>query len=289
MKSGRSGALKAFAAAAMGTKKRAHELPVISVTGYTTSYFMVHPSEPWKIQFDMIVGILIIYSVLAVPFRLGFRVEDTDALFWSDVVIDSIFGVDIFVTFRTAFYNDDFSGFETNPWRVAQAYFRGFFLIDFFSTVPIEAITKFFAVLLLSNSEEVQSGDSVGSMARILRILRLARLLKILRLAKLGEKRKRRPENDPTDFPTASSLGSMFAMLFFIAHLLCSTWYMVLDENRTVNWLNQFIGEVGAHQGLSLWERYVVAIYWAFTTMTTVKASLHDIRNVEHAYSDHFS
>jgi hypothetical protein len=281
MKSGRSGALKAFAAAAKGTKKKANELPVISVTGYTTPYFMVHPSNPWKIKFDIVVGILIIYSVLAVPFRLGFRVEDNESLFWSDVVIDSLFGVDIIATFRTAFYDDDLSGFETNPWRIAQTYFRGFFLIDFFSTVPIEGITKFFAVLVLGDSDEAQSGDSVGSTARVLRILKLARLLKILRLAKLGEKGKRRPENDPTDFPTASSLGSMFAMLFFIAHLLCSTWHMVLDETRTVNWLNQFIGEVDAHQGLTLWERYVVAIYWAFTTMTTVKASVYDIVNVE--------
>jgi hypothetical protein len=271
MKSGKSGALKAFASAALG-KKAMIQLPITSVTGYRTPYFIVHPNRPWKIYFDLWIGALIVFSVFSVPFRIGFGVEDNDGLFWSDAVIDSFFGLDIILTFRTAYFDEDMGGFETNPWKLATRYLRGFFLIDFLSTLPIEAISKFVLGQVLGSLQNLQAGSSVARMARIFRILKLARLLKILRLAQLGDKGKRRPENDPTEFPTASSLGSMFAMLFFIAHLLCSTWYLILDESRAVNWLNRFMGEVDAHKGLSLWERYVVAIYWAFTTMTTVSS-----------------
>jgi len=53
------------------------------------------------------VGALILYSVVSVPFRIGFRVEDSPASVISDIAIDSIFGVDILATFRTAYFDDE--------------------------------------------------------------------------------------------------------------------------------------------------------------------------------------
>lgn len=55
---------------------------------------------------------LILYSVMAVPFRLGFRVIDTPVLFWSDAFIDLLFGIDIVATFCTAFYDDNLVNYE---------------------------------------------------------------------------------------------------------------------------------------------------------------------------------
>ena len=66
---------------------------------------------------------------------------------YSDYVIDCLFGLDIFVTFRTAYFNDELGGFETNPWKVARRYFGDFFLIDLFSTVPFDNLSKVPATL----------------------------------------------------------------------------------------------------------------------------------------------
>ena len=43
-----------------------------------------------------------------------------------------------------------------------------------------------------------------------------------------------RPEKDPSSFPTAKELGKMFAMLFFIAHLLGCLWYLAIDDAAEV-------------------------------------------------------
>jgi len=75
------------------------------------------------------IGALIIYSVLAIPFRMGFRVKDTPALAVSDAVIDSLFGVDIALTFRTAVFVEELGGYETNPATIGRDYLRGFFFV----------------------------------------------------------------------------------------------------------------------------------------------------------------
>lgn len=45
-------------------------------------------------------------SVIAVPFRVGFDVQDNFGFFLSDIIVDSLFGVDCILTFRTAFFDE---------------------------------------------------------------------------------------------------------------------------------------------------------------------------------------
>ena len=59
------------------------------------------------LPFLLLCTALIVYTVISIPFRVGFSVEDTPLLFWSDVVIDSFFGVDIILTLRTAYDHDE--------------------------------------------------------------------------------------------------------------------------------------------------------------------------------------
>ena len=47
------------------------------------------------------------YSVITIPFRVGFGVEDSVAFVVSDIIIDSLFGVDIILTCRTAYEHDE--------------------------------------------------------------------------------------------------------------------------------------------------------------------------------------
>ena len=45
-------------------------------------------------------------SVIAVPLRVGFDVRDSFGIILSDIVVDSLFGVDCILTFRTAFFDE---------------------------------------------------------------------------------------------------------------------------------------------------------------------------------------
>jgi len=167
---------------------------------------------------------------------------------------------------------------ETNPWKIAKRYLKGFFAIDFFSTIPVEECFMGLMWLVaqakaLGTSKDAQGNQSsagVGGMAKLLKVFRMARLLKILRLAKLGSKGSARPENDPRGGRTIRAFGSMFGIVFFVAHLMACTWYFALDHAANVNWLTDFFGTPHAADDLSLWDKYVVSAYWAITTMTTV-------------------
>lgn len=52
-------------------------------------------------------------------------------------VVDASFMLDIYLNFRTGFIDSDPADFlVTDPRKVATRYIQGFFLVDFFSTVP---------------------------------------------------------------------------------------------------------------------------------------------------------
>lgn len=70
-------------------------------------------------KWDLMVAVLIVYSTLSVPFRIGF--EETAGLFGTlvDTVVDIGFTLDIALSFRTAFVdevmNNDLTVFRVNP------------------------------------------------------------------------------------------------------------------------------------------------------------------------------
>lgn len=68
--------------------------------------WLVHPYGKVKVKWDLMVAVLIVYSTLSVPFRIGF--EETAGLFGMvvDAVVDVGFTLDIALSFRTAFLDE---------------------------------------------------------------------------------------------------------------------------------------------------------------------------------------
>ena len=64
----------------------------------------------WQVVWDLFVGLLIVYSVVSVPFRIAYRLEDSPGLFWSDAFFDLCFGFDVVATFRTAYEDEENGG-----------------------------------------------------------------------------------------------------------------------------------------------------------------------------------
>ncbi|CAN0166595.1 unnamed protein product, partial [Hapterophycus canaliculatus] len=67
---------------------------------------IVHPNGKVKVKWDLMVAVLILYSTISVPFRIGF--EETASLFWTvvDAIVDVAFTLDIILSFRTAFVDE---------------------------------------------------------------------------------------------------------------------------------------------------------------------------------------
>ena len=65
------------------------------------SWYIIHPESTGKIFWDLFVAIFIFYSVISVPYFIGFKVDNppqpwatvdliTDVIFWTDMVVSSV-------------------------------------------------------------------------------------------------------------------------------------------------------------------------------------------------------
>jgi len=223
-----------------------------------------HPSLTAKVYWDIFVGILIIYSVISVPFRIGFAFEADPNSFLGifDWVVDSFFFLDMGVAFRTAFTDED-GDLVTDDRRMARRYLRGSFFVDFASTVPWDK-------LLMGDPNMLRA-------TKLLRILRIARLLKLLRLLKIG-RLFGKPEDDVKVNPALISLAKMLVQLLFISHMIACVWHWIFTFNENqLNWVTYAgLFELTSAPNSTDYEyvnwskRYANSLYWAFTTMTTV-------------------
>jgi len=164
----------------------------------------VNPKDPRKIRWDMYCGVLIVYSVLIIPWRIGFDVDATGLIAIFDICVDCCFAVDMFMCFWTAYTEEErlVTDLPTIRWN----YVKTWFVPDLLSTVPIDKVAGILlgggggsgdalstdegdlgfnaTGILDTTSEDLSSLSSLG----LIRILRLARLLKLMRLLKLSKK-----------------------------------------------------------------------------------------------------
>ena len=64
---------------------------------------MINPEGRFRRTWDMLVGLLLVYTALALPYRVAF--EDSTPLGWMivDGIMDCFFVVDIVLNFMTGF------------------------------------------------------------------------------------------------------------------------------------------------------------------------------------------
>lgn len=88
--------------------------------------------------------------------------------------MDASFMLDIYFNFRTGYVESEHF-LVTDARAVAYRYIKGFFLIDFFSTVPWDVV--------LSN--EGLGIFQLVKLSKLMKLLRMARALKLVRILRL--------------------------------------------------------------------------------------------------------
>ena len=82
---------------------------------------MIHPDSRFKRKWDYALGLLIVYSTLSVPWRIGFGVQAEGGWHIFESLIDMFFAMDILVQFRTGFPLNDYSNeFVWDPHKIAR-------------------------------------------------------------------------------------------------------------------------------------------------------------------------
>ena len=255
------------------------DMALAKPVGETPHDYMIHPHSTFRVCWDVQLALLLGYVAVGVPYRLSFDVEARGGWAIWEYVIDGLFCTDILLNFRTGFVvtrgGEDVE--ISDPWRVAKSYLGSWFALDFVSSVPwgdvFDAITK------------SSSGGADGlQMARLLKVGKVLKVLKLLRLSKfskLGEERGAQIE----EVMLSSWVGGgvqllrLLGVCFIVCHYLACGWASVSaarDKDDT-SWLKSYAdGDDGDHGNVNtanFWavdDRYLVAMYWALTTMTTV-------------------
>lgn len=251
---------------------------------------LIRPDAQWKTTWDIWVAVLIVYSILLVPVRVGFAwqscIFSTD--WWWDVVVDLCFGIDIVFCFRTALVIEVAARNQkvlvTNSRVIAHRYLCGWFIIDFLSTVPVDTFVDLITYAQTGSIESVCEGKSgIFKSIEIFRMLRLIRLLKLFRFLKLGSKIKIL-EDAVSINPAYFRFTKLFISIVFLSHLVACLWFGIyifvypVDPQLVTplpNWVHSYANaqltdatrEAVLHDPLT---QYLTSMYWAFTTMTTV-------------------
>ena len=243
---------------------------------------IIFPQRIEKMQWDLVMALCIFYSVCMIPYRISFEVNPSEGELILDYVIDIGFFFDMVLTFRTAYYDNTEKAYNTIPKSIRQNYLKTWFAIDFLSTAPIDTIIH----SILTSGSNIQTADVKAQLRtlKLIRGLRLIRLLKLARLFKLGKFMKN-VEDYISISPAALKMFKLLVNVTFIAHIFACVWMYVstipeIDGGPPpVNnwWLNIGISDNSNSADASpeeistnLGEKYTAAIYWAFTTMTTV-------------------
>lgn len=220
-------------------------------------------------KWDFFSGLAIFYSIIEVPFRIGFQSPPTYSIIVLNYIVDAIFFTDILLAFHTAYISKLTDALVTDRKLIRRNYMKCWFWIDVASTLPFDQIA-------VAASSSVSNAHV--STLRLIRVLRLVRLIKLIKVI-----HSRGLKDLLESFNINSALVSIVSLLlqiFVIAHIVCCFWFFITtpdaiglvqpDENSGLpyairTWVTEF-----EFQYSDLSTQYIASLYWAFATMLTV-------------------
>ena len=223
---------------------------------------LFHPEGYVRMVWDIATMLLILFQAVSVPFMITFDVQSTGAMLYTDFMTTLFFLIDIPMTFNTAVY---YKGkLQVNRSKIVSLYLKFWFWMDMMASFP------YTWAVVGPLQDDTSSSTLAPGLLRIARIVRFSRLLRIVRITKL-----KRFFMKFEDYIASNVLSGVFLFMrllfaiFFIAHWIACWWYFIGSEDMNTN-PQTWVSTISASNQHSTYDKYVAALYWAFTTMTTV-------------------
>lgn len=220
-------------------------------------WYIIRSGTTFRSVWHAMMGVLIVYVAVTVPYRVCFLVEPQGAAAVIEHMVYAIFVADLIVNFFMVPMGVTPATMPTSHRQIVTMYLRSWFIIDFAASLPVDYI-------LVTNESELNDLARVAKLPRVLRWVRLLRLLKTMRAAHL-HKVMMSLERLMDVGPAVGRLlvTSFWALL--ITHFVACLWHFTSVDYDPDSWL------VAA--GIfyePTWHRYIASLYFAFTTLTTV-------------------
>ena len=97
------------------------------------------PDSKFKLMWNAVIIFFLIYTASVLPYIVCFIDDDAAGYSTFDIVMNTAFGIDIVVTFFSA-YRDEENELVTNNRYIAWQYFTGWFILDLLTLIPINNI-----------------------------------------------------------------------------------------------------------------------------------------------------
>ncbi|XP_031256768.1 potassium channel KAT1 [Pistacia vera] len=210
---------------------------------------IISPFNPHYRAWELWLVVLVVYSAWICPFEFSFLTYKKDALFIFDNIVNGFFAIDIILTFFVAYLDSQSYLLVDNPKKIAIRYISTWFIFDVCSTAPFQS----FSLLFGNHSSEIG-----------LRLLNMLRLWRLRRVSSLFA----RLEKDIRFNYFWTRCTKLISVTLFAVH--CAGCFNYLIAERYPDPKKTWIGAVNPNfKDESLWNRYVTAMYWSITTLTT--------------------
>ncbi|KAE7996211.1 hypothetical protein FH972_000952 [Carpinus fangiana] len=210
---------------------------------------IISPFSPRYRAWQTLLLVLVIYSAWICPFEFAFLPYKQDALFVVDNIVNGFFAIDIVLTFFVAYLDSQSYLLIDNPKKIAVRYISTWFVFDVCSTAPFQPIS----LLFTNHSSEL--GFKILNMLRLWRLRRVSSLFARL-------------EKDIRFNYFWTRCIKLISVTLYAVHFAGCINYLIAD--RYPDPKRTWIGAVNPNfKEDSLWDRYVTALYWSITTLTT--------------------
>ncbi|KAM4125967.1 hypothetical protein ACB094_01G352400 [Castanea mollissima] len=244
-------------------------LPPLGASSYNQNQIqskgrIISPMDSRYRIWETFMVLLVAYSAWVYPFEVAFLNFHPKRELWiADNIVDLFFGVDIVLTFFVAYIDSRTQLLVRDSGKIAKRYLSTWFLMDLASTFPFELV----GYLITGNRQMSLSYSLLG----ILRFWRLRRVKQLFT----------RLEKDIRFSYFWVRCARLLSVTLFTMHCAGCFYYKLADmyPHKGKTW----IGVLNPNfKETSLWIRYISAMYWSITTMTTVGyGDLHAQNTVE--------
>jgi len=229
--------------------------------------YLIHPNGTYKTWWDILIALLVIFSIIVEPMKLSFHPSSDQSLDAFEWLITSVFILDMILNFITGYEDKQTDKIVFDQTLIRMNYMKFWFWIDFISSVPMDSILSLFI-----------KSESQLSLVRIIRIIRLIRLFKLYNLVGIDELLENAKIN-----PAIISLVILALQMMFLAHLLACLWHGIGVPNfiHSHTWITEF-GFLQAEMGT----KYALSLYYIIVTMLTIGfGEIHPVNSTERLFA----
>ncbi|CAL5183097.1 unnamed protein product [Lathyrus oleraceus] len=225
------------------------------------SKWIISPMDSRYRWWESFMVVLVAYTAWVYPFEVAFMHSSNRELYIVDNIVDLFFAIDIVMTFFVAFIDGTTHLLVRDSKKIAVRYLSSWFIMDVASTIPYEAIGYI-------GTHKLSLPYFLLGMLRFWRIRRVkqffTRLEKDIRFSYFWVRCAR-----------------LLSVTLFSVHCAGCLYYMLADRypQKGKTWIGAVIPNF---KETSPRTRYISAIYWSITTMTTVGyGDLHAVNTME--------